>query len=256
MAEEFLCGVIEGFYGRPWSWQEREETAAFLAPHGYGFYLYAPKADPYLRRRWQEDHPQETADALRRLASSCRRIGVRFGVGLSPYELYLRFDEESRQALAHKLAFFDDLGVEDLAILFDDMRGDLPDLADRQIEIVHWAAERSGASRVAAPAPAGVACPSSLAGTPSPAHPTARTGAAYAARHRPRPGGGVARGPKALLALRSGGLRASVAVAHDDVARQGLALAHVAVDSLDRRFGAIGVIGREGGIKLRRQHRR
>ena len=46
-------GIIEGFYGKPWTWAEREETIAFLAPHGYGFYLYAPKADPYLRRHWR-----------------------------------------------------------------------------------------------------------------------------------------------------------------------------------------------------------
>ena len=33
------------------------ETAAFLKPHGYGFYLYAPKFDLFLRERWAEDHP-------------------------------------------------------------------------------------------------------------------------------------------------------------------------------------------------------
>ena len=37
------------------------------------------------------------------------------------------------------------LKPDDLAILFDDMRGDVPDLAERQAAIVHFAAERSGA---------------------------------------------------------------------------------------------------------------
>src|SRR5690606_279775 len=50
-------GLIEGFYGRPWSWEERAGTIETLAPHGYRFYLYAPKADPYLRKRWKEPHP-------------------------------------------------------------------------------------------------------------------------------------------------------------------------------------------------------
>ena len=50
-------GIIEGFFGRPWSWPERAAAIRFLRPYGYGFYLYAPKADPYLRRRWQEPHP-------------------------------------------------------------------------------------------------------------------------------------------------------------------------------------------------------
>jgi hypothetical protein len=68
---------------------------------------------------------------------------VRFGVGLSPYEVYRSFDDEIRQALAAKLAWLDELGLDMLAILFDDMRGDLPGLAETQAGIVHWIAERT-----------------------------------------------------------------------------------------------------------------
>jgi len=141
-------GIIEGFYGKPWTWEEREGNVAWLAGHGYSFYLYAPKADPYLRRRWQEPHPEHLADRLRSLAKKCRETGVRFGIGLSPYELYDNFSDASRETLARKLSFFDDIGAADLAILFDDMRGDSPDLAMRQIEIIHWARERTAATRV------------------------------------------------------------------------------------------------------------
>ncbi|HEX8360996.1 MAG TPA: beta-N-acetylglucosaminidase domain-containing protein [Longimicrobium sp.] len=141
-------GIIEGFYGKPWTWEERAATVEFLAPHGYRFYMYAPKADTFLRRRWQEPFPEDTARALGALAERCREAGVRFGVGLSPYELFNGFDEAAREALGRKLALFDEIGVSDLAILFDDMRGDTPELADRQVEIVHWAAERTRADRV------------------------------------------------------------------------------------------------------------
>ena len=146
-------GIIEGFYGKPWSWEDRKDTVTFLAPYGYRFYLYAPKADPYLRRKWQDPHPAHLAESIADLASHCRDTGVRFGIGLSPYELFNNFDDASRSALAGKLAFFDDVGVEDLAILFDDMRGDIPDLAKRQIEIVEWAAGRTNATRI-------IVCPS------------------------------------------------------------------------------------------------
>jgi hyaluronoglucosaminidase len=146
-------GTIEGFYGRPWTWEERAETVAFLAPHGYGFYLYAPKADPYLRRRWTEPHPPETADRLATFAARCRDAGVRFGVGISPYEIYRAFDDDARAALTAKLAFLDNVGVEDLAILFDDMRGDIPGIAETQVQVVEWCAERTGASRL-------IVCPS------------------------------------------------------------------------------------------------
>jgi len=141
-------GIIEGYYGQPWSWEMRREQVRFLAGHGYGFYIYAPKADPFLRRRWQEDHPVETADQLRALARCCAENGVRFGVGLSPFEIYRDFGAAAQAALARKLAFLDEVGVQYLGVLFDDMRGDLPDLADNQARIVHWIAERTRASRI------------------------------------------------------------------------------------------------------------
>lgn len=141
-------GIIEGFYGRPWSWSEREETISALAPHGYRFYHYAPKADVFLRRRWREEHPKAETGKLRSLSGLCRDLGVRFGVGLSPYELYLGFDDDARAALQRKLDYLRDIGIVDLAILFDDMRGDLPDLAERQVEIVEWIAGTSSAERL------------------------------------------------------------------------------------------------------------
>ena len=38
-------GVIEGFFGQSWSWLARNHYAQWLPAHGYGFYIYAPKAE-------------------------------------------------------------------------------------------------------------------------------------------------------------------------------------------------------------------
>jgi hypothetical protein len=46
-----------------------------------------------------------------------------------------------------------EVGFDDLAILFDDMRGDVPQLAERQAAIVDIAASRSGGARI-------ICCPS------------------------------------------------------------------------------------------------
>ena len=146
-------GLIEGFFGRPWSWTERREAVEFLGRRGYRFYLYAPKADVFLRRQWQEPYPSEILGELAAFGSACREAGVRFGIGLSPFELHLHSDHGWQEAMARKLAELDRAGVEDLAILFDDMRGDVPDLADRQAAIVHFAAERTAAGRI-------ICCPS------------------------------------------------------------------------------------------------
>ncbi len=141
-------GLIEGYYGRPWSWEDRTATATFLAGHGYEFFLYAPKADPYLRRRWREPHPSGVAESIEAFATHCAAIGVTFGVGLSPFEIYRDFNAEAKAALTDKLAHLDGLGVRHLAILFDDMRGDLPGLAAAQADILHWIGARTGAERL------------------------------------------------------------------------------------------------------------
>jgi hyaluronoglucosaminidase len=141
-------GIIEGFFGRPWSWGERADAVRFLRPYGYGFYFYAPKADAWLRRRWQEPHPASEMEALAEFRDACRAAGVRFGIGLSPFELHLHPGRGWQDALAVKLAQLALLKPDDLAILFDDMRGDVPDLAERQAAIVHFAAERGVARRI------------------------------------------------------------------------------------------------------------
>lgn len=146
-------GIIEGFFGRPYDWDERAAMVAALAPAGYRFYLYAPKADGHLRRQWREPYADADLAPLAAFASTCRAAGVRFGMGLSPYELFLNFDGPAKAALAAKLAQLDAVGLDDLGIFFDDMRGDLPELAARQVEIIDWIAARTTASRV-------IMCPS------------------------------------------------------------------------------------------------
>ncbi len=146
-------GIIEGYYGKPWSWEMRAQTVSFLKPHGYGFYIYAPKFDLFLRERWAEDHPQDQFAALKTFAAPCHAQGVRFGVGLSPMNIFRDFNAEEKAKHSHKLAKLDAMGLDDLALLFDDMRGDQPDLAKNQIEISHFVAAHTKAARL-------IVCPS------------------------------------------------------------------------------------------------
>jgi hypothetical protein len=141
-------GIIEGFFGQPWSWEGRRAVVATLAPHGYGFFLYAPKADPFLRRRWHEPHPETELVEIADFAAFCRRTGVRFGIGLTPFELHLAPAAGWPALVQAKLATLASAGIDDLAILFDDMRGDIPDLAERQAAIVDIAAGQGIASRI------------------------------------------------------------------------------------------------------------
>ena len=146
-------GIIEGYYGKPWSWQARADTVTALKPHGYSFFIYAPKFDAFLRERWSEDHPRKEMTELKRFAAHCREARVRFGVGLSPANIFRDFNKAEQAKLKRKLRALDTIGLDDLALLFDDMRGDMADLGERQAAISHFVAENSKAKRL-------IVCPS------------------------------------------------------------------------------------------------
>ena len=44
-------GIIEGFYGIPWTFDERKSMINFLAEIGMDQYIYAPKDDPYHNKK-------------------------------------------------------------------------------------------------------------------------------------------------------------------------------------------------------------
>jgi hypothetical protein len=141
-------GVIEGYFGRPWQHADRKRVMSRLGELGYAFFHFAPKADAFLRRRWREPHPDAALAELADLAAHCRALGLRFGLGLSPYELYRDFSGPDKAAFIDKVRLLDAIGIDDLAILFDDTCGDVPDLAAREAEIVHTAMATTRASRV------------------------------------------------------------------------------------------------------------
>ncbi len=141
-SRDFLCGVIEGFYGRPWPPGIRLAYADYLRQLGLNTYLYCPKSDPFLRKRWQEHWPADQWKQLRRLARHYRKAGLHWGVGLSPFALYREYRGHQKAQLRAKLDRLAELDTSLLAILFDDMPGEMDDLAQRQAEIVadvcHW----------------------------------------------------------------------------------------------------------------------
>lgn len=141
-------GIIEGFFGRSWSWEDRENYVKFLALNAYNFYIYAPKSDKNLRMLWQQDWPTPVKEQLIALRNNFQTANIDFGIGLSPHEIYLDNTRHQRQQLKHRLKQINQLTPDILCILFDDMRGDIPNLAQIQIDIAHEAAEISTAKRI------------------------------------------------------------------------------------------------------------
>lgn len=144
----FLKGVIEGFYGRPWSFETRLAYSEFLPHLGMNTYIYCPKADSYLRKRWQEAWPEPVLDEMRTLAAAYTQKNLNFGVGLSPFSLYSNYDSKHKGLLEAKIIELNKLEAPLLAVLFDDMPGDLECLAETQAEIVSDILQWTNAHRV------------------------------------------------------------------------------------------------------------
>jgi len=131
-------GVIEGFYGVPWSFRERRDQLRAMASLGLGTYLYAPKNDPLHRARWREPYPEPDRVAFRSLAEEARRLGVRFLFGLSPFIDY-RGDEADYQVLLAKCRSFQEDGADGIAILADDIEFETSVPVDGALGALHVA---------------------------------------------------------------------------------------------------------------------
>jgi hyaluronoglucosaminidase len=114
-------GIVEGFFGPPWSMSHRAGLFEFGAKRGMNTYLYAPKDDPYHRERWQEPYPEAEWKSLLHLIELAGENKIDFVYGFHPGKgLCFRPDEPVRQLLA-KAGRFYDAGVRTFAVLFDDI---------------------------------------------------------------------------------------------------------------------------------------
>jgi hypothetical protein len=131
----FPLGIVEGFFGRQWDWQARKDVAGFLAAQRFNSYIYAPKNDGYFRKQWYAPCPDEHLLNLQNFSNHVRQLGLDFGIGLSPFEVYRDFSAVNRAALQNKIAQINEIAPQTLCILFDDMMGNLGDLARVQLDI-------------------------------------------------------------------------------------------------------------------------
>jgi hyaluronoglucosaminidase len=143
---QFSCGVIEGFFGKTWSWNTRQTYTSFLKENGFNFYIYAPKADKFIRELWQQNWSIQEQEELMRLGDAYHREGLYWGIGLSPFEIYLNYDDETISALEKRIEYLNGFQLDILAILFDDMKGDFYHLASLQAEIIDRVLELSTAT--------------------------------------------------------------------------------------------------------------
>ena len=129
-------GVVEGFYGTPWSHQARLSQIAFYARHKMNVYIYGPKDDPWHRDKWREPYPEAEAKRISELATYARSLGVNFYWAIHP-GVDIKWTEQDRDYLVAKLEKMYDLGVRSFAVFFDDIWGE-GTRADKQAELLNY----------------------------------------------------------------------------------------------------------------------
>ena len=117
-------GVVEGFYGTPWSHEARMSLIDFYGLYKMNYYIYGPKDDPYHSSPyWRELYPANEAANIRELVEACRRNRVQFVWAIHPGP-DIRWDEDDYNNLLAKFEFMYNLGVRAFAIHFDDISGE------------------------------------------------------------------------------------------------------------------------------------
>jgi hyaluronoglucosaminidase len=116
-----LRATVEGFYGRPWSHQERLEHLEFVAAHGFNAYVYGPKDDPFHRERWRDPYPEAELARMAELVRAAARHELDFVFAIHP-GLSMAWDDPAEQeALQAKAAQLWDVGVRRFSLFFDDI---------------------------------------------------------------------------------------------------------------------------------------
>lgn len=117
-------GVVEGFYGTPWSHKVRISLIDFYGKYKMNYYLYGPKDDHYHScPNWRLPYPEKEAANIKELVDACNRNRVDFVWAIHPGQ-DIKWNEEDYNNLVNKFNMMYDLGVRSFAIFFDDIDGE------------------------------------------------------------------------------------------------------------------------------------
>ncbi len=123
-----VLGVVEGFYGDVWSFEDRRDLVSFAVDAGLNTWVYGPKNDLRHRDEWRDPYPEEWLDHFAELAAE-----IRFVYAIAP-GLDYAVDSDDDEVLTAKLGRLYEAGVRDFCVLFDDVLGDV-DVAQPGVQV-------------------------------------------------------------------------------------------------------------------------
>ncbi|MDE6588265.1 MAG: beta-N-acetylglucosaminidase domain-containing protein [Paramuribaculum sp.] len=117
-------GLVEGFYGTPWSHEARLAIIDYLGKNKMNTYIYGPKDDPYHSSpNWRQPYPEAEAAKIKELARRAQDAGVDFVWAIHPGK-DIRWNKEDYDSLVNKFELMYKLGVRGYAVFFDDIEGE------------------------------------------------------------------------------------------------------------------------------------
>lgn len=117
-------GVVEGFYGEPWSFENRISLLNFMGSIKSNTYIYGPKDDPYHSSpHWRDPYPADKAEEIKKLVNTANENNVNFVWAIHPGK-DIQWNHTDSMNVLKKFDMMYQLGVKAFALFFDDISGD------------------------------------------------------------------------------------------------------------------------------------
>ncbi|MCR1961320.1 hyaluronoglucosaminidase [Thomasclavelia cocleata] len=119
-------GFIEGYYGNPWSNEDRADLMIFGGDYKLNQYIYAPKDDPKHNSRWRELYTEEELEEISMAAEAGNRSKCYYVYALHPFmSNSFRFNtdanyNEDLNIVKTKFEQLMNAGIRQFTILADD----------------------------------------------------------------------------------------------------------------------------------------
>ena len=121
LPDSFLGGVIEGYYGEPWSTQDTVHMIQFIGAHHMNTFVYAPKDDRYQRDKWNVLYPAQQLADIKTLVDACHKYNVQFVYSISPGSTITYGNDKDRADLVAKINQVRSIGVDVFMLSLDDV---------------------------------------------------------------------------------------------------------------------------------------
>lgn len=132
-------GLVEGYYGNPYSEANRMGLFDFFGRQKMNVYIYGPKDDAYHKSKWREEYPAAQAAKITEYVNAAKANKVEFVWAIHPGE-DIQWNQTDRDNIVNKLKAMCKLGVRTFAVFWDDLWNDDGTHGDEQAELMNYIA--------------------------------------------------------------------------------------------------------------------